>query len=151
MKKLMLLIICVITGCSVPRIANNSSVIIQRDTIIERYDTTLIQLEKEYIEVYRADSSYLETKYSSSKASIDSLGYLHHSIKNKDVEIPVKTIIKEKISYRDSIQIKEIPVEVEKVITVYPKSFWLLLIWFVLSVLLLIGICYMKFKTAYFK
>ena len=75
-----------------------------------------------------------------------------HSLENKDTVLKERIVYKDKyitetrIVYKDSIQVKEIPVEVEVVKTVYPKTYWYLLGFFIL-VLVYIGIrIYLKFK-----
>lgn len=129
MKRFIVLIMSIVllAGCGlvkqVPIV--NERVVIQKDTIIQRIDSVQIQLEREYIEVIKPDSSHLETKYAISDAKIDINGNLSHILQNKQVQIPVQVITKEVIHYKDSIQIKHVPIEVEK--KVYPKSYWYLL------------------------
>lgn len=134
MKKIFLFIIFIFCfiGCSHIRYIPVTSErwIIQRDTIIERIDSVKVQIEKEYIEVFKRDSSHLETKYAVSDAVIDTTGYLRHILKNKSGDIPVRVVTKEIISYRDSIITKEVPIEVEVIKYKYNKIFYFFLIWF---------------------
>lgn len=88
----------------------------------------------------RDSSSHLETDYAVSDASIDSTGTLHHSLSNKEGEIPMPT--ETKVIYRDSVVFRDREVEVP---TPYPvevkvprdltfwqqmqmKGFWVMLI-----------------------
>lgn len=99
---------------------------VRYETIIkEKVDTVYVELPKEYVEVFRQDSSFIETSVAWSKAKVDSTG-LHHIISNK-TDVPIKTVTKEVEVVRDSIVIKEIPVEVIREKVKYPRSFWYLL------------------------
>lgn len=76
-------------------------------------DTVFVSLEKEVKDVIVfGDSSVLQTKYATSTAIIDSLGRLHHILKNKPVTLPVEVRIKE-IRF-DSIEYVPQIVEAEK-------------------------------------
>lgn len=89
------------------------------------HDTTIAyQIEKEYIERYATDTLRLETNYSNFVAFQDTtVGKLSGMAwnKSKTVEVPVQW--KERIVYRDSISVKEVPVEVEKPVP-YVPLFW---------------------------
>ena len=67
--------------------------------------------------------SHLETSVATSDAEIDSLGLLHHTLANKKDSIKTKIQYIDKIVYRDSIEIKEVPVEVEKPVPYVPKFY----------------------------
>ena len=75
--------------------------------------------------------SHLETSVATSDAEIDSLGLLHHTLVNKKDSIRTKIQYVDKIVYRDSIETKEVPVEVEKPVPYIPKfyQFTFLLFW----------------------
>ena len=82
--------------------------------------------------------SHLETSVAESDAEIDSLGLLHHTLVNKKDSIKTKIQYINKIVYRDSIQTKEVPVEVKVPVPYIPKfyQFTFILFWiFVLSVI----------------
>lgn len=67
--------------------------------------------------------SHLETSVATSDASIDSLGLLHHTLVNKKDTLKTKIQYVDRIIYRDSIEIKEVPVEVEKPVPYVPKFY----------------------------
>lgn len=169
LKSLILIFIILLTSLScfsscgslkqVP-VTNNSSVIF-KDSLIIRDSTRFIDSiiyvpiprEKVMEIISQIDTSFLETSVAESKAYVDTNSLMIvHSLENKDTVLKEKIVYKDKyitetrIVYKDSIQVKEIPVEVEVVKTVYPKTYWYLLGFFIL-VLVYIGIrIYLKFK-----
>ena len=71
------------------------------------------------------DTLKLETSLAKAEAYVDTTNNtLKGSIENKKDSI--KTVIKwkERIIQKDSLVYKEVPVEVEKEVTKYPKSYW---------------------------
>lgn len=101
---------------------------VRYETIIkEKVDTVYVELPKEYVEVFRQDSSFIETSVAWSEAKVDSTGLLHHIISNK-TDVPVKTVTKEVEVVRDSIVVKEVPYEVVREKVKYPKSYWVMLV-----------------------
>ena len=142
-------------------VTNNSSVIF-KDSLIIRDSTRFIDSiiyvpiprEKVMEIISQIDTSFLETSVAESQAYVDTNSLMIvHSLENKDTVLKERIVYKDKyitetrIVYKDSIQIKEIPVEVEVVKTVYPKTYWYLLGFFIL-VLVYIGIrIYLKFKV----
>lgn len=94
------------------------------------HDSTVVRyLDKErYVDIVKPlDTLNLETTYAKAEAYLDtSISALRGSIENKDVPIKTEIKWKEKIVYKDSIQIKEVPypVEVVKEKIKYPKSYW---------------------------
>lgn len=60
-----------------------------RERIVEIHDTTEIHIPFEEVRHEGGDSSHLETEFSSSDAWIDSVGKLHHELKNKEQDISV--------------------------------------------------------------
>lgn len=117
------------------------------------HDSTIINyLTKErYVDIVKPlDTLNLETSYAKAQAYLDTTHRaLRGSIENKtDVAIPTTIKWKEKIVYKDSISIQEVPypVEVIKTVTKYPKTYWWLLTYTILS-LAYFGIkLYLKFK-----
>jgi|APDOM4702015118_1054815.scaffolds.fasta_scaffold119419_2 hypothetical protein len=85
-----------------------------RDSFVVK--DTIIKYQIQYQNVVAVKQSHLSTDLASSDASIDSVGLLHHSIKNNGL-IPSKIIYKTK----DSIVSKEIPIEVVKTVSVEKK------------------------------
>ena len=82
--------------------------------------------------------SHLETSVAESDAEIDSLGMLHHTLVNKKDSIKTKIQYVDRIVYRDSIETKEVPVEVEVPVRYIPKFHqftFILFCIFVLSVI----------------
>ena len=80
----------------------------------------------------------METSVATSDAEIDSLGLLHHTLVNKKDSIKTKIQYIDKIVYKDSIDVREVPVEVEKPVPYVPKfhQFTFVLFWiFVLFIL----------------
>ena len=87
--------------------------------------------------------SHLETSVATSDASIDSLGLLHHTLTNKKDSISTKIQYIDKIVYRDSVEEKEVPVEVPVPVRYIPKfyKFTFILFWiFVLFVIVKLSI-----------
>ena len=80
--------------------------------------------------------SHLETSVAESDAEIDSMGMLHHTLNNKSIKTKIQYI--DKIVYKDSIQIKEVPVEVEKPVMYIPKFYQFTFIFFLGFVLFII-------------
>ena len=94
--------------------------------------------------------SNLETSLAKSQAYTDSLGFLHHNLENKEC-VKTKYVYKDRIQYRDSIQIKEVPYPVEKPVKYIPKFFWGTLVYAVLLTLLLAVKIYLKIKAGAIK
>jgi hypothetical protein len=141
-------------------ITNNSNTVI-RDSLIIRDSTRLVdsivyvELPREKVMeiISQIDTSYLETSIAQSVAYVDTNSLMIvHSLENKDTVLQERVVYKDryitetKTVYRDSIQIKEIPVEVEVEKTVYPKTYWWLLGFFVIVVGIFIVRLYLKFK-----
>ena len=81
----------------------------------------------------------METSVAESDAEIDSLGLLHHTLVNKKDSIKTKIQYVDRISYRDSIEVKEVPVEVPVPVRYIPKfhQFTFALFWiFVLIIVI---------------
>lgn len=135
--------------------------IVLRDSVIFRDSTRVIdsiiyvQIPREKVMdfISQIDTSKLETSVAKSFAYVDTTSLMIiHSLENKDAVLQKEIVYKdryiteEKIVYRDSIQIKEIPVEVEVEKTKYPKTYWWLLGFFVIVVGIFIVRIYLKFK-----
>ena len=114
-----------ILGCSTPRYLPSSNIkIVSKDSLIVRTElvSAAIPLESHTI-VTPTKKSHLETSVATSDAEIDSLGMLHHTLTNKKDSIKTKIQYIDKIVYRDSIEVKEVPVEVEKKVPYIPKFY----------------------------
>lgn len=95
-----------------------------RDSVIVSYRDSIrvIPIERIVDIVAEYDTLFLETSLAKSVAYVDTNTHtLRGEIQNKQ-EIVYKTVYKDRIEYKDSIQTKEIPVEivVEKVKKVVP-------------------------------
>lgn len=130
-------------------------------TIVNRVDSTVITYKDSLVEVpvpvekivdiaNLLDTLTMETSMAKAQAWVDTTtNTLKGSLENKDTTIG-KTVYlpsKEKIVYRDSIQEKEIPVEVivEKKVT--PKWVW----WILSGLLVFVGWSYRKWFVKLFK
>lgn len=133
MKKLALFltIVLAIAGCGLfkhtPPAYNDHTEVHYKDSI-RWHDSTVfkeIPVEKIVNIVPVGDSSHLETSLAISDAWADTMG-LHHTLNNKEGSIPVKVQWRDRIIYKDSIQIKEkpVPYEVVKEKEIIPKSYW---------------------------
>lgn len=93
--------------------------------IDERKDTVGFELPSEKIYVVRQDSSHLESTVAISDAVVDSLGFLHHSLVNKDVKLEKEIVYKDRIIEKRVEIEKEVPVitEVEKKVEVVPEYY----------------------------
>ena len=93
------------------------------------------------------DTLKLETSLAKAEAYVDTTNNtLKGSIENKKDSI--KTVIKwkERIIQKDSLVYKEVPVEVEKEVTKYPKSYWWFMGFTILAALYVALKVYMRIK-----
>ena len=114
-----------LTGCSAPKYLASSNIkIVSKDSLIVRTElvSIAIPLESHSI-VTPTKKSHLETSLAESDASIDSLGLLHHTLVNKKDSLKSKIQYIDKIVYRDSIEVKEVPVPVEVKVPYIPKFY----------------------------
>jgi hypothetical protein len=145
-------LLLLLVSCSPRHLSQRDSTVIRYIDSIAWHDSTIISyLTKErYVDIVNPlDTLKLETTYAKATAYLDTANtVLKGSIENKDVPIETKIKWKEKLVYRDSIQIKEVevPVEITKEVVKYPKSYW----WFMgISILTVLGLAlkiYLKFK-----
>ena len=138
-----------ILGCSSPRYIPASNIkIVSKDSLIVHTEliSVAIPLESHTI-VTPTKKSHLETSVAESDAEIDSLGLLHHTLTNKKDSIKTKIQYIDRISYRDSIEVKEVPVEVPVPIRYIPKFhqftfilFWIFVLFIVVKLLIKLGL-----------
>ena len=111
----------------------DSTRVVVRTERIETIDTVYVELPRQSETVAVKDSSsHLENDVAESDASVDSLGFLHHSLKTKPRGIPVPSkSTKERmdsIVYRDKYVYIEKPVYVEAELNAWQKfrlkSWW---------------------------
>ena len=137
MKRFILfLVMFIMVGCGickrvqyVPVETKKDSVVIEK--VVERIDTVNIEVPGERVYVIKQDSSHLETAVATSDAKIDSTGMLHHSLKNKDVNLKKEIVYKDKIIEKRVEVEKEVPVEVKVPVKYVPDYYkWInILFW----------------------
>ena len=138
-----------ISGCSSPRYIPSSSNIriIAKDSLFVQTKLISVALPLEsHTIVTPTKRSHLETSVATSDAEIDSLGLLHHTLVNKKDSIKTKIQYVDKIVYRDSIEVKEVPVEVKVPVRYIPKFhqftfilFWVFVLFIVIKLLIKFG------------
>ena len=130
-----------LTGCSTPKYLPSSNIrIVSKDSLIVHTELISVALPLEsHTIVTPIKKSHLETSVATSDAEIDSLGLLHHTLANKKDSLKGKIQYVDKISYRDSIQIKEVPVEVEVKVPYIPKFYQFTFAFFVIFVLFIVA------------
>ena len=136
MKRFILfLVMFIMVGCGIckrqyiPVESKVDSIYIEK--IVERIDTVEIEIPGEKVYVIKQDSSHLETAVATSDAKIDSTGMLHHSLKNKDVNLKKEIVYKDKIIEKRVEVEKEVPVEVKVPVKYVPDYYkWInILFW----------------------
>ena len=136
-----------ISGCSSPRYISSSNMrIVSKDSLIVHTELVSAALPLESHSIITKSKSHLETSVAVSDAEIDSLGLLHHTLVNKKDSIKTKIQYVDRISYRDSIQTKEVPVEVKVPVPYIPKFyqftfilFWIFVLFIVVKLLIKLG------------
>ena len=139
-KIFLIIVILAFYGCSMPKYLPSSNIkIISKDSLYvhTEFVSAPIPIENHSIVTPRK-KSHLETSVATSDASIDTLGMLHHTLTNKKDSIKTKIQYIDRIVYKDSIQIKEVPVEVEKPVMYIPKFYQFTFIFFLGFVLFII-------------
>ena len=136
-----------LTGCSTQKyLAKPSIKIIAKDSVFVHTELVSVALPLEsHTIVTPTKKSHLETSVATSDAEIDSLGMLHHTLTNKKDSIKTKIQYIDKIVYRDSIETKEVPVEVK--VPYVPKFhqftfalFWIFVLFIVVKLLIKLGL-----------
>ena len=136
-----------ISGCSSPRyISSSNTRIVSKDSLVIHTELISVALPLESHSIITKSKSHLETSVAVSDAEIDSLGLLHHTLVNKKDSLKREIKYIDKIVYRDSIQIKEVPVEVKVPIRYIPKFyqftfilFWIFVLFIVVKLLIKLG------------
>ena len=133
-------------GCSTPKLLPSSNIrIVSKDSLVINTKLVSIALPLEnHSIVTPTKKSHLETSVATSDAEIDSLVLLHHTLTNKKDSLKREIKYIDKIVYRDSIQTKEVPVEVE--VPYVPKFhqftfalFWIFVLFIVVKLLIKLG------------
>ena len=152
-KKLLICLILafygLISGCSSPRYIPASNIkIVSKDSLVinTKLVSVALPLESHTI-VTPTKKSHLETSVATSDAEIDSLGLLHHTLVNKKDSLKSKIQYVDRISYRDSIEVKEVPVEVPVLVRYIPKFhqftfilFWIFVLLVIVKLLIKLGL-----------
>ena len=154
MKRFILfLVMFLVMGCGVckrvqyvPVESKVDSIYIEK--VVERIDTVNIEVPGEKVYVIAADSSHLETAVAISDAKIDSIGRLHHSLENKDVELKKEIVYIDRIIEKKVEVEKEVPVEVEVPVRYIPNYYkWIhILFWCMIGT----GLIFVIFKVKKF-
>lgn len=136
------LIAVLVASCGSPR--HVATIIEKRDStkvevrteLVERIDTVYVELPRQSETVAVKDSSsHLENDVAESDASVDELGFLHHSLKTKPrgrLPVPSKNTKerRDSIVYRDKCVYIEKPVYVEAKLNAWQRfrlrGFWIL-------------------------
>ena len=135
-----------ISGCSAPRLLPSSNIkIISKDSLVVHTELVSVALPLEsHTIVTPTKKSHLETSVAESDAEIDSLGLLHHTLVNKKDSIKTKIQYIDKIVYKDSIDVREVPVE--KPVPYIPKFykftfvlFWIFILFVIVKLLRKLG------------
>ena len=135
-------------GCSTPKYLPSSNMrIVSKDSLIVHTELVSIALPLEsHTIVTPTKKSHLETSVAESDAEIDSLGLLHHTLVIKKDTLKSKIQYIDRISYRDSIQTKEVPVEVKVPVPYIPKFyqftfilFWIFVLFIIVKLLIKLG------------
>ena len=134
-------------GCSTPKLLPSTNVkIIAKDSLYVQTKLISVALPLESHSIITKKKSHLETSVATSDAEIDSLGLLHHTLVNKKDTLKTKIQYVNKISYRDSIEIKEVPVEVPVPVRYIPKFYQFTFILFWVFVLFIVVKVIRKFR-----
>lgn len=136
-----------LTGCSTPKYLPSSNIkIIAKDSLYINTELISVAIPNESHSIITKSKSHLETSVAESDAEIDSLGLLHHTLVNKKDSLKSKIQYIDKIVYRDSIEVKEVPFEVEKPVPYVPKFhqftfilFWIFVLFVILKLLIKFG------------
>ena len=138
-----------LTGCSTQKLLPASNIkIIAKDSVFVHTELVSVALPLEsHTIVTPTKKSHLETSVATSDASIDSLGLLHHTLVNKKDSIKTKIQYVDKIVYRDSVEVREVPVEVPVPVRYIPKFhqftfilFWIFVLFIVVKLLIKLGL-----------
>lgn len=136
-----------LTGCSTQKYLPASNIkIISKDSLVVQTKLLSVAIPNESHSIITKSKSHLETSVATSDAEIDSLGLLHHTLVNKKDSIKTKIQYIDKIVYKDSIDVREVPVEVEKPVPYIPKFhqftfvlFWIFVLFIVIKLLRKLG------------
>lgn len=114
-----------LTGCSTQKYIPTSNIkIVSKDSLVVHTELVSVAIPNEsHSIITKSEKSHLETSVAESDAEIDSLGLLHHTLVNKKDSISTKIQYIDKIVYRDSVEVREVPVEVKVPVRYIPKFY----------------------------
>ena len=139
-KILLTCLILAFYGCSTPKYLPSSNIkIVSKDSLVVHTELVSVAIPNESHSIITKSKSHLETSVAESDAEIDSLGLLHHTLVNKKDSIKTKIQYVDKIVYRDSVEVREVPVEKPVPVRYIPKfhQFTFILFWmFVLIIVI---------------
>lgn len=146
-----LITLALLTGCAAQHLIPSETTHIQtvyRDSVVIHRDTITLAIPIETSVASKVQSSHLETTVAWSDARVDSTGLLNHFLVNKPFQTQKEIIYQDRqvISYRDSIQVREVPVEVEVPVRFVPKFYKFTLVWFLLTVIGIVAFICIKLK-----
>lgn len=134
-------------GCSTPKYLPSSNIrIIAKDSLVIHTDLVSVALPLESHSIITKKKSHLETSVATSDAEIDSLGLLHHTLVNKKDSLKREIQYIDKIVYRDSVEVREVPVEVKVPIRYIPKFYQFTFILFWIFILFIVAKVIRKFR-----
>lgn len=134
-------------GCSAPKYLPSSNIkIVSKDSLYVHTELVSIALPLESHSIITKSKSHLETSVATSDAEIDSLGMLHHTLTNKKDSLKREIKYIDKIVYRDSIEVQEVPVEVKVPVRYIPKFYQFTFILFWIFVLFIVVKVIRKFR-----
>ena len=142
MKRIIVLLTILLMGCATQKVqyipTSAETKIEYRDTTIYLRDTIYVHLPAEKAETTtNFEPSHLETSIATSAAWVED-NKLHHTLKNKPVQLKTKVDTLVKIEYVNKYIEKPVIQEVEVKVPYIPKVFWYLLGWAVISLLYII-------------
>lgn len=141
MKNLILIVAFLLVGCKakqvIVEVPIHDTIRIEKKYIVK---DTVIDYKIQYQSVVAFDTSFLSTDLASSRASIDSLGLLHHSIQNNGkIGSKIVYITRDSLVYKDNVVKVEVEKLVEKKLNFVQKALiWLGSISLVLVVLFIL-------------
>lgn len=134
-------------GCSTQKYLPSSNIkIIAKDSLIVQTKLVSIAIPNESHSIITKKKSHLETSVATSDAEIDSLGLLHHTLASKKDSIKTKIQYVDKIVYRDSVEVREVPVPVEVKVPYIPKFYKFTFAFFGIFVLFIVIKVIRKFR-----
>ena len=126
-------------GCATPKYLPSSNIkIVSKDSLVVRTELVSVAIPLESHSIITKKKSHLETSVATSDAEVDSLGLLHHTLVNKKDSLKREIKYIDKIVYRDSIEVREVPVEKPVPVRYVPKFYQFTFAFFVIFVLFII-------------